>query len=532
MIGELRGAITQPPAAAASLYVGDLNLDVTETLLYEIFNAVGPVASCRICRDAKSKKSLGYGYVNFHNAVDAERAIDTMNFTFIRGRPCRIMWSNRDKTIRDNALGNIVIKNLDKSIDNKTLYDTFSMFGDILSCKVGMDANNESLGYGFVHYSDPKSAEKAIERIHGMVIAEKKVVVENYVTRAKKFDENSKTFTNVYVKNVPLEWTKEEIESKCTEHGEIASILIPSNADGGLRGYCYCDYKEHESAVTAIESLNGEEVGDNGSKLSAERCVTKAELKSRRKTTTQEMQNVNLYIKNLAPSIDDEELQTLFEEYGTITSVKVMVKNGTSRGFGFVNFDDEGSASKAMAEMNGKTIKEQQLYVGLAQPKTERKAMLAKKFSAVSTNPAPQMLPPYARGGFNLPPPPRMGMGLPPMGMGFPRMQMGFPPPPMGPYGMPLRNASMMPPPPPTAGGASGGGLTYDQLAGKSGSEQKQIIGEKLYNRIQQIEPSKAGKITGMLLEMDQTELLHLLEDNESLIAKTKEAVAVLHSVS
>lgn len=454
-----------------------------------------------------------------------------MNFTFIRGRPCRIMWSNRDKTIRDNALGNIVIKNLDKSIDNKTLYDTFSMFGDILSCKVGMDENNESLGYGFVHYSDPKSAEKAIERIHGMVIAEKKVVVENYITRAKKFDENSKTFTNVYVKNIPLDWTKEEIESKVAEHGDIASILVPTNPDGGLRGYCYCDYKEHDSAITAIESLNGEDIGD-GNKLSAERCVTKAELKARRQNTTKEAQNVNLYIKNLAPTINDEELQALFKGYGTITSVKVMVKNGTSRGFGFVNFDDEGSASKAMAEMNGKTVKEQQLYVGLAQTKADRKAMLAKKFSAVSAANAatPQMLPPYARGGFVLPPPPRMGMGLPPMGMGFPRMQMGFPPPPhqMGPYGMPIRNSSVMPPPPP----ATGGGLTYDQLAGKSGSEQKQIIGEKLYNRIQQIEPSKAGKITGMLLEMDQTELLHLLEDNESLIAKTKEAVAVLHSVS
>ena len=42
---------------------------------------VGPVASIRVCRDAVTRRSLGYAYVNFHNMVDAERALDTLNYT-------------------------------------------------------------------------------------------------------------------------------------------------------------------------------------------------------------------------------------------------------------------------------------------------------------------------------------------------------------------------------------------------------------------------------------------------------------------
>ena len=77
-----------------------------------------------------------------------------------------------------------------------------------------------------------------------------------------------------------------------------------------------------------------------------------------------------LFVGNLPWSIDDSGLQGLFEEYGDVTSARVMTERdtGRSRGFGFVEFADAASAQKAIEAMDGKDLEGRALTVNVARP--------------------------------------------------------------------------------------------------------------------------------------------------------------------
>ncbi|KAG2663618.1 hypothetical protein I3843_16G042300 [Carya illinoinensis] len=396
-----------------SLYVGDLDFNVTDSQLYDLFNQVGQVVSVRVCRDMSTRRSLGYGYVNYSNPQDAARALNILNFTPVNNKPIRVMYSQRDPSIRKSGTANIFIKNLDKAIDPKALKDTFSSFGNILSCKIATDANGQSKGYGFVQFDNEESAQNAIDKLNGMLLNDKQVFVGHFLHRQERESSLNKTkFNNVYVKNLSEATTDEDLKRSFGEYGPITSAVVMRDADGKSRCFGFVNYENADDAAKAVEALNGKVVDDK------EWYVGKAQKKSERelelrgkfeqsmKEVDDKYQGMNLYIKNLDDSINDEKLKEMFSEFGTITSCKVMRDpSGISRGSGFVAFSTSEEASRALDAMNGKMVVSKPLYVGLAQRKEDRRARLQAQFSqmrpvAMAPSVAPRMpiYPPGAPG--------------------------------------------------------------------------------------------------------------------------------------
>jgi polyadenylate-binding protein len=570
------------------------------------------------------------------------------------------MWSQRDPSLRRSGVGNIFVKNLHESIDNKQLYDTFSLFGNILSCKVVVDRETgHSKGYGYVHYETAEAANAAIEKLDGMLIDGQEVQVGHFMRRNDRPDINS--WTNCYVKNVPYEWDDERLMKEFSQFGEVVSATLamgtrkvkpkspssknegddenkedpsaPSQKQGEAAdkplsdeksegnqslGYGFVNFAEHESAEAACELLNGKEYTTmlDGEEITQELYVGRAQKKAERERELRakfeaekmdkisKFQGVNLYVKNLDDAVDDDVLRNEFSAMGTITSARVMkdMKDGRSRGFGFVCFSTPEEATRAVNEMNGKLVCNKPIFVALAQRRDVRRAQLEAQHAnrAVGGPPGqpgmmrgpmggpvmggyPGMAPMYAmprgppggamqpaypmmpqmmgagrggmpqgRGGYPMMgQQPRGGYGAMPYGMAPGRggragpMQgrggggrgraMPMPGQPPIKFNHQVRNAVPMnqpplppqqiPPPMPHEGN-----LTASALASASPEMQKNMIGERLYPLIHQSQPELAGKITGMLLEMDNSELLHLLESPEALNAKIVEALQVLEA--
>ncbi|AAS54612.1 AGR122Cp [Eremothecium gossypii ATCC 10895] len=525
--------------SGASLYVGELEPTVSEALLYDIFSPIGSVSSIRVCRDAITNTSLGYAYVNFHDHEAGPKAIEQLNYTLIKGKPCRIMWSQRDPSLRKKGSGNIYIKNLHPAIDNKSLHETFSTFGNILSCKVATDENGVSRGFGFVHFENESDARDAIEAVDGMLMNDQEVYVALHVSkkdRQSKLEEVKAKFTNVYVKNIDQETSQEEFEELFGKYGKITSAVLEKDSEGKLRGFGFVNFEDHAAAAKAVDELN--ELEFKGQKLYVGRAQKKyerlQELKKQYEAARLEKlakyQGVNLFVKNLDDSIDDEKLKEEFAPFGTITSAKVMRdETGNSRGFGFVCFSTPEEATKAITEKNQQIVAGKPLYVAIAQRKEVRRNQLAQQIQARNQMRFQHANAAAAAAVAGLPgqfmPPPMYYGGIPP------RVPFQGPNPQMA--GMPKNGA--MPPQQFGRPGPMYGGFAPQGQFPRNGQQQqfyqqkqRQALGEQLYQKVfaKTQDDEAAGKITGMILDLPPQQVIQLLENDELLEQHFQEAHA------
>jgi len=550
------------PYANASLYVGDLRLDVTESDLYDAFKECGTIQSVRICRDMRDQHSLRYGYVNFQSHENAQKALDTLNGKRIKGKPCRAMWCRRDPTERRSNEGNLFVKGLDKSVDLVRLQDCFSQFGPILSCKVATDDKGLSRGYAFVHFEKVEDAQKARDAAENdkdkLKSLGEGILVENFKSKQDRPNPPLQRYTNLYVKNLGAKFTSEDLQNLFAEFGEITSPMVMRDEKGASRLFGFVNFKNHDDAVKAREALDTKEFkwkegvlvgpkaeGEDEEELKKEGIevtklyVARAQKREERERVIVNERNLreqsspktNLYIQRLADDVTDDDLRNLFKEFGVVKSVKVMrTPNGYSRGFGFCDFSTSEAASEAIHKVNNQLFHGKPLYVAYHQKRAERHQMLEMQ----NSNPRVMNM-----GGVYRQPQMFPGMYVPYMANMYPAQQYNmrqlynrpsqFPrnyhnprqtrrtkpvPQPVQPVVAPPAQQQPVPQQPVVAQPVA------PHLA-EADVNEKQQIGETIYTQIMKMFASEEGlwgKLTGMLLESIPIQELRELLKNPNLL--------------
>jgi polyadenylate-binding protein len=524
--------VAQNRPQATALFVGDLHPSVTEHILWAAFADAGLIRNVRVCQDNNTKRSLGYGYVNFVNAADAERALDTKANMRIMDRPCRVMWAQRDPALRRSGVGNLFVKNLASTVDQRKLHNAFSLYGNILSCKLMMDDKGASKGFGFVHFESPESAAKATVGLNETELDGQRIYVGPHVPKKSRISQADTKWTNVFVKNMPGDFDEVKLKELFSKFGAITSAFItkhefsaktagstatPTAGDVAMRSFGFVNFASHEEAVKAVEEMNDFKLGDHT--LYVSRAQTRTERSaSLARTVKREPVQSNLYIKHLEEGVTKEQLEKHFSKFGTITSASLAVDaNGASRGFGYVCFATAEAAQKAIADASNHAIPgfTKPLYVSLFEPKTVRGPRISAQKAMQQHQQmffSPQMPPYYYNQG--------RPMNQPPRGprTGGPHAAAGAPGPrrAQGPAHLPHPGQNV---PPvavaPAAAAPARAPLSLppkDALSAMAPAEAQTAIGDYLFNSMLAKYPQRNGKITGMLLSMHAADLQGLID--------------------
>ncbi|KAM9937333.1 hypothetical protein OXX80_003139 [Metschnikowia pulcherrima] len=176
----------------ATLYVGNLDAQAEEALLYELFIQVGPVRSLNLPKDRILRVHQGFGFVEFRTVEDADYALNLLRGVRLFGRTLKLKKidpqgsnSNTPDSRTTSGVGaKLFIKNLHQLVDEQYLHSTFSKIGSLVGQPlIVRDDKGYSKGYGFIEFTDFDSSDKAIEQLNGATLMNNKIAL-NYAYKA------------------------------------------------------------------------------------------------------------------------------------------------------------------------------------------------------------------------------------------------------------------------------------------------------------------------------------------------------------
>lgn len=265
----------------ANIFVKGI-MDAKPRDVYELFSKYGEIISTKVCEDEDGNLH-GYGYINYYNLESAEKAIKDLNGKEMWGHTLELEHFQKKSERLENSMGNngVYVKNIPGGVSEPQLKDKFAKFGQITWSKMFKDPNDRK--YAIFVYAENEAANKAKDEMH-----DKKLGAGDdaglYVDLLQKKQERKRLLTskigeinnklnqefkncNLYVKNLPLALTEEQLRSVFEKFGEVKSVkiskyLLETEVGGKKkeietsRGFGFVCFTKPESAKKAMDELN------------------------------------------------------------------------------------------------------------------------------------------------------------------------------------------------------------------------------------------------------------------------------------
>ncbi|NWW89446.1 RBM19 protein, partial [Rhynochetos jubatus] len=163
----------------------------------------------------------------------------------------------------------LFIKNLNFATTEDTLKETFSKVGAVKSCTISKKKDKAgtllSMGFGFVEYKKPESAQKALRRLQGCSVDGHKLEVKiseravrpTVKSSRKKQIVKKQTSSKILVRNIPFQATVREIRELFSTFGELKTVRLPKKmaGTGSHRGFGFVDFLTKQDAKKAFNAL-------------------------------------------------------------------------------------------------------------------------------------------------------------------------------------------------------------------------------------------------------------------------------------
>ncbi|CDK24196.1 unnamed protein product [Kuraishia capsulata CBS 1993] len=368
--------ISSDSTQVVPLHIGNLHKSVTEQQILDLFSAVAPIISARVCKDSVSGDSLGYAYINVANSAYAEKIMSTLNYSTVSGREIRITPSIRDKTKRSTIGANVFISDLPCNITSKMLSDMFESFG-VWSCK----ADNVKR-HGFVHFRNKADAYKVVDLINSGAIFDTPATAAIHISKTDRshlpaftqskprtvsdvvvipppaislhnINDHRKPKENltIFIRNLPLHTSESSIRVLVAGYDTVTSILSKYITSRDAT-WALVTFGSKNGTLNAIKHLDGSKYC--GKRLTVELAVPLEEKRyGIMSSSTKTISPLTLLVNNLDMSLGKRELFMFCCRFGHVLKVKVF----NSRAGGIFKAVNYGYITMADAESTARVYK-------------------------------------------------------------------------------------------------------------------------------------------------------------------------------